>query len=56
MAEGSRTAPEVAAELGIKAKALRDWLRATYPRREDESHARWYLTPEMVAAALRRFS
>lgn len=50
------TPTDVARDLGINPKALRDWLRATYPRREDESHTRWYLTPEMTRAARSHFA
>jgi len=52
---GTSTAPEVARDLGIDPKRLRDWLRATYPRHEDERHARWQLTPDMVQAARAQF-
>jgi len=51
-----RTPNEVAADLGVTPKQVRDWLRATYPRREDERHSRWHLTPEMVSAARAHFS
>jgi hypothetical protein len=42
---------ELAAELGIESKRLRDWLRKNHPRREDEKHARWVLDDAIVAAA-----
>src|SRR5258708_7064306 len=35
----TRTPKEVAAALGVPPKQLRDWLRSTYPRREDEWQA-----------------
>lgn len=50
------TPNEVAADLGIGPKALRVWLRAAYPRREDERYTRWYLRPDMVAAARAHFA
>lgn len=51
-----RTPNEVAADLGVTSKQLRDWLRATYPRRDDEWHSRWYLTSDMVSSAREHFS
>ena len=45
------TPNDVARDLGIEPKALRDWLRATYPRREDSGTPRWYLTTSMAEAA-----
>jgi len=48
-------APDLARELGIEPKKLRDWLRATYPRSPVEHGQRWELTAAMVAAARRRF-
>jgi hypothetical protein len=47
------TAAELARELGISAKALRHWLRLEWPRLEPGR--RWYLTPEQIEAARRRW-
>lgn len=49
------TPDELARDLGIDAKALRQWLRVNYPRRDDEWHTRWHLTPEMIQAARAHF-
>jgi len=54
-AERLRTAPEVAAALGIDARTLRAWLRETYQRADDDHGARWYLTRDMVEAAQGQF-
>lgn len=50
------TPPELARELGIDAKTLRQWLRDTFTRTAHEKNARWHLTPEQVRAARGRFA
>jgi predicted site-specific integrase-resolvase len=50
------TPADLAPQLGITSKALRDWLRRTYPRSAAERHQRWHLDDRMVAAARRHFS
>lgn len=45
------TPADLARELGIDPKRLRDWLRSTYPRSQAEHRQRWHLSPDMVAAA-----
>lgn len=46
---------DLASELGISGKRVRDWLRSTYPRSPLEHGARWYLTTEQVAAVREGF-
>lgn len=50
---GGVTPGELAAELGVPARRLRQWLRDSYPR--PDLGRRWNLTPEQVAAARSRF-
>ena len=45
------TPEQLAFELGISAKALRSWLRRTFPRPEAEKWSSWTLSAEQVAAA-----
>src|SRR5205823_5775571 len=50
------TRPEdLARDLGIPGKKLRDWLRARYPRSSAEHGQAWFLTDEQVRAARSRF-
>lgn len=50
--DGGVVRPEdLAPELGISAKALRSWLRRTFPRPESARATDWHLSPEQVAAA-----
>lgn len=49
------TPSDLAAELGLEAKALRAWLRRTYPRSASEHGSRHDLSPEQVAAARERW-
>jgi DNA-binding transcriptional ArsR family regulator len=45
----------LAAELGIDAKTLRQWLRDTFPRTPQEKNTDWKLGPRQVAAARARW-
>lgn len=50
------TRPEdLARELGISGKELRDWLRERFPRSAPEHGTNWYLTHMQVAMARRRW-
>lgn len=46
---------DLARQLGIDPKALRAWLRRTFPRSAVDHNSRWALSPEQVAAARSRF-
>src|SRR5690349_1083297 len=46
---------DLAEELGVPGKSLRDWLRATYPRSSAEHGMSWWLNPEQVTAARAAF-
>lgn len=46
------TPTELAKQLGITPKQLRDWLRATYPRAEHEKYQRWVIGEAMERRAL----
>jgi hypothetical protein len=46
---------ELAAQLGVSPRALRDWLRRTYPRGPVEQGSRWDLTRAQSDAARRHF-
>jgi hypothetical protein len=46
---------DLARELGIDGKRLRQWLRRTYPRMASEKHTAWVLSDAMVRAARRHF-
>lgn len=50
------TPEDLARELGISPKALRQWLRDTYPRSDAQQNQPWILTEEQVAAARERFA
>lgn len=50
------TPVELAAELGISDKTLRQWLRTTYPRPRGSEGASWVLTPEQIDAARQRWA
>jgi hypothetical protein len=52
----TKTPPELAKELGIDPKRLRDWLRREYRRPESELGSRWYLDNEICVAARRHFA
>ena len=47
---------DLARELGMSAKSLRAWLRATYPRPAAMHYQRWHLSSDQVAAARERFA
>lgn len=47
---------ELAAELGISGKHLRNWLRKTYPRSPSESYQRWSLDARQVERARAYFT
>lgn len=49
------TPEDLARELGVPGKTIRDWLRAEYPRTPSEAHQRWHLTPDQAAAVRRQF-
>jgi len=49
-------APDLARELRVSPKRLRDWLRETYPRPEADKGSRWLLDPSVVAAARSHFA
>lgn len=49
------TPNELAAELGISPKALRDHLRSEYGRLSDRSQTRWHLSPTQIELARARF-
>lgn len=49
------TPEELATELDISPKALRAWLRETFPRRPAETGRRWVLEPHEMAEARTRF-
>ncbi|HKO21095.1 MAG TPA: MerR family transcriptional regulator [Candidatus Eisenbacteria bacterium] len=46
---------ELARELGVSGKTLRQWLREEFPRPKGERGKHWDLADEQVAAARRRF-
>jgi hypothetical protein len=50
------TPVELAAELGISDKTLRQWLRTTYPRPRGSEGASWVLTSEHIDAARQRWA
>lgn len=54
MAEAT-TPEDLARELGVPGKTIRDWLRNEYPRTPAETHQRWLLTDEQAAAVRGRF-
>ena len=45
----------LARELGISGKELRDWLRKRFPRDASEHQTNWYLTHMQVTMARRRY-
>ena len=50
------TRPEdLARELSLSGKALRDWLRRTFPRNAKEHQTHWHLTHTQVQMARRRW-
>ena len=49
------TPDELAAKLGVSPKAVRSWLRQTFPRSRAEAHQRWDLGPQEIKAAEDRF-
>lgn len=49
------TPSDLADELGISPKRIRDYLRAGFTRPGDEKYQRWHLTPEMAAAVRQHF-
>jgi hypothetical protein len=46
---------QLAPELGVSAKHLREWLRKTYPRPASAKHKPWHLSEAQEHAARRRF-
>lgn len=46
---------KLARELGVSGKHLRTWLRKTFPRKPEEKHQHWILTPAQEAAARKHF-
>ena len=52
----AKTPPELAKELGIDPKRLREWLRLEFPRHPAEHGARWHLDDKMCAAAGTHFN
>jgi len=47
---------ELADELGISGKTIRNWLREKFPRSPGERYARWELTPAQERAVRARFA
>lgn len=50
-----REPEDLARELGISGKELRNWLRESYPRDFREHGRRWYLTHQHVQRVQRRW-
>ena len=48
-------APEAARKLGVTERALRAWLRATYPRKAVQRFSKWDLNKAMLAEAKAHF-
>lgn len=46
---------DLARELGMSGKALRDWLRQRFPREAAEHGTHWFLTHSQVSMARRRW-
>src|SRR5215211_1798560 len=46
---------DLAAQLGVSPKALRSWLRRTYPRPAVDHNTRWNLSKAQVTAARAQF-
>jgi hypothetical protein len=46
---------EIGARLGVDGRSVRQFLRDTYPRSENEHGKEWYMTPEQAEAVLERF-
>lgn len=47
--------PDLALELGVTQKCIRDFLRKRYPRTASNKHERWYVDADQVAAVRARF-
>jgi hypothetical protein len=46
---------ELARELGVSGKTIREWLRQEYPRTGETRYQRWQLSDTQVRAVRRRF-
>ena len=46
---------DLAGELGVDARLIRQFLRAMFPRPADDRYQRWLLTPEQAAVVRRHF-
>lgn len=49
------TPNDLADELGVDSRQVRNFLREIYPRSAAEKHQRWHLTPAMADAVRRHF-
>jgi hypothetical protein len=52
----SFTPSEVAKDLNVDPKALRAFLRSTFPRPLDMKNKSWVITPEMAAVCIEHFT
>jgi hypothetical protein len=52
----SFTPSEVAGDLNVDPKALRAFLRSTFPRPLEMKNKSWVLTPEMASACIEHFT